>query len=67
VGSVVGINLNTLVESIRQENIKKLMEEPQRLKNIIEECRRTILNMENIISEQNRELELSIKAIEDNQ
>lgn len=35
VGSVVGINLNTLVESIRQENIKKLMEEPQRLKNII--------------------------------
>lgn len=66
-GGSVGINLTALVESIRQENVKKLVEDPYKLKKVIEECRKTILNMESIISEQNRELEMSIRLIEEKQ
>ena len=46
----VGINLNALVDSIKQENFKKLMEEPHKLRMIIDECRKSLMNMEGVIN-----------------
>lgn len=58
-------NLNTFVKSLKQENIKRLLDEPQKLMRTIEECRKTILQMESVINEQNTELEMSVRALEE--
>jgi chromosome segregation ATPase len=64
-GGRLGINLNSLLENLTQNQVQRMAEDPERLKAMMRECKQTILRMEGIITEQNKELELSIKALED--
>ena len=49
-GGRLGINLNALLENTKQSNINKLIEDPQKLKKMMNECRSNIVTMENIIN-----------------
>lgn len=50
----MGINLNALLENMNQSNINRLVEDPEKLKRVIAECRQSIYKMEEIITEQNK-------------
>ena len=63
----MGINLNSLFENMTQKSINKLAEDPAKLKEVISECRETIQRLQGTVTEQNKELEFSVSALQESQ